>query len=233
MRILIAEDEEDLRFILSNQLKEEGYEVFEAADGLEAIEIFRKEEIQIGLFDIMMPRLDGISLMKKIRESSNIPIIFLSARGYESDKVSGLNMGADDYIVKPFSMDELLARIAVQARRVIELFNFNIEKSKAEDIIVCGELEYNKLTGIISKKGEELKLNTKEYLLLSYMLENKGLLLTKRQMYVAVWNEEYMYDDNTVMVHICRIRNKIEDNPKQPKYLMTFKGIGYKLTDIL
>jgi DNA-binding response OmpR family regulator len=231
MEILIAEDEEDLRFIISNQLREEGYEVFEAADGMQALEIFRKQEIHIGLFDIMMPKLDGISLMKKIRESSNIPIIFLTARGYELDKVTGLNMGADDYIVKPFSMDELMARIAVQARRVIEFFNINLEEDKVEDKIICGEIEYNKLTGNISKSGEELKLNTKEYLLLIYLLENKNILLTKQQIYASVWNEEYMYEDNTVMVHICRIRNKIEDNPKQPKYLMTFKGIGYKLID--
>lgn len=230
MRILIAEDEEDLRFVISNQLKDEGYEVFEAGDGFEAIEIFQKEDIHICLFDIMMPGFDGISLMRKIRESSNIPIIFLTARGYEVDKVSGLIMGADDYIVKPFGMAELLARIAVQARRVKFTGRSGLGRMN-ENTMVCREIEYNKATGRITKRGEELKLNTKEYLLLQYLIENKGMLLTKKQIYNAVWNEEFMYDDNTVMVYISRVRNKIEDNPKQPEYLITYKGLGYKLTD--
>lgn len=230
MKILIAEDEEDLRFVIGNQLKEEGYEVYEAADGIEALEMFRKEDIHICLLDIMMPRFDGISLMRKIRESSDIPIIFLTARGYETDKVSGLILGADDYIVKPFGMAELLARIAVQARRVKYIIRSDPD-SREESTIVCRDIEYNKVAGCISKRGEELKLNAKEYLLLVYLLENKGMLLTKKQIYNAVWNEEYMYDDNTVIVHISRIRNKIEDNPKQPEYLITFKGIGYKLTE--
>jgi DNA-binding response OmpR family regulator len=228
MNILIAEDEDDLRFVISNQLKEEGYVVYEAVDGLEALELYKKVDIQICLFDIMMPKIDGISLMRKIRENSNIPIVFLSARGFEIDKVSGLIMGADDYIVKPFGMAELIARIAVQARRVNN--DSSKETNMQERTIVCKDIEYNKVTGCITKHGEELKLNTKEYLLLVYLLENKGILLTKKQIYDAVWNEEYMYDDNTVMVHISRIRNKIEDNPKQPEYLVTYKGIGYKLT---
>lgn len=225
MNILLAEDEEDLRFVIRNQLKEEGYEVYVASNGLEALELYRKVDIHICLFDIMMPGLDGISLMRKIREHSNIPIIFLSARGYEIDRVSGLIMGADDYIVKPFSMAELLARIAVQVRRIN--CNSTIDTNVHESII-CKDIEYNKVTGCITKCGEELKLNAKEYQLLVYLLENRGIILTKKQIYDAVWHEEYLYDDNTVMVHISRIRNKIEDNPKQPKYLVTYKGIGYK-----
>jgi DNA-binding response OmpR family regulator len=125
-------------------------------------------------------------------------------------------------------MAELIARIAVQARRVNN--DSSKETNMQERTIICKDIEYNKVTGCITKHGEELKLNTKEYLLLAYLLENKGILLTKKQIYDAVWNEEYMYDDNTVMVHISRIRNKIEDNPKQPEYLVTYKGIGYKLT---
>lgn len=226
MNILLAEDEEDLRFVISSQLKEEGYVVYEASNGLEALEIYKKVDINIGLFDIMMPVLDGISLMRKIREHSNIPVIFLSARGYEIDRVSGLIMGADDYIVKPFSMAELLARIAVQVRRIN--CNSGNDPIMQERTIICKDIEYNKVTGCITKRGEELKLNAKEYLLLAYLLENRGMLLTKKQIYDAVWNEEYLYDDNTVMVHISRIRNKIEDNPKQPEYLLTYKGIGYK-----
>lgn len=228
MKILIAEDEEDLRFIIGNQLREEGYEVYEAADGLEAMEIFKKEDINICLFDIMMPGLDGISLMRKIREVSNIPVIFLTARGYEADKVSGLLLGADDYIVKPFGMAELLARIAVQTRRIK---GRNIPDDAENKIITCRDIEYDKRSGSIKKRGEELKLNAKEYLLLAYLLENKGMLLTKKQLYNAVWNEEYIYDANTVMVHISRLRNKLEDNPKQPEYVITCKGIGYKLTE--
>lgn len=226
MNILIAEDEDDLRFVIGNQLKEEGYVVYEAANGLEALELYKKVDIHICLLDIMMPKMDGISLMRKIREHSNIPIIFLSARGYEIDRVSGLIMGADDYIVKPFSMAELLARIAVQVRR-INCTSGNVSMIQ-EPTIVCKDIEYNRVTGCITKGGEELKLNTKEYLLLVYLLENRGILLTKKQIYDSVWNEEYMYDDNTVMVHISRIRNKIENNPKQPEYLVTHKGIGYK-----
>lgn len=225
--ILLAEDEEDIRNLLCRELSDEGYTLYTAADGVEAYRIFQTEKVDIGIFDSMMPRLDGVSLMRKIREQSDMPIIFLTARDGEMDKVLVLSLGADDYMVKPFSIAELKARIAVQIRK---LAGSNVEQPNKE-VMRCGEIRVDTDKGEVFLGTRELKLNTKEYQLLLFFVENQNRLLTKKQLYNAVWQEDYVYDDNTIMVHISRLRNKIEENPRQPKYLVTFRGIGYKLTD--
>ncbi|QHQ60843.1 response regulator [Anaerocolumna sedimenticola] len=227
MHILVAEDEKDILNLITEQLRMEGYTIYQAFSGLEAWNLFQKETIDLALLDVMMPGMDGLTLLRKIRETSEIPVIFLTARGEEMDKVSGLSLGADDYMVKPFSLAELSARVAVQLRHLKKIKRPDVK----EDIIICGELCLDRLHGTLHKRGKLIELNAKEYLLLTYMMENQEIILTKRQMYQAVWEEEYIYDDNTVMVHLSHIRNKIEDNAKEPQYMITFRGVGYKLTD--
>jgi len=226
VNILVAEDEKNILDLITEQLKMEGYTIYQASSGLKAWNIFQKETIDLALLDIMMPGMDGLTLLRKIRENSEIPVIFLTARGEEMDKVSGLSLGADDYMVKPFGLAELSARVAVQLRHLnkVKQPDSNVE------ILVCGELCLDKLHGILRKRGNEIELNAKEYLLLAYMMENQELIITKRQMYQAVWEDKYIYDDNTIMVHLSHIRNKIEENSKEPQYLITFRGVGYKLT---
>lgn len=223
MKILVADDETDILNLMKLQLSEEGYEVFTASDGITAFHLYEKEKIDIAILDIMMPGMDGLTLLRKIRENSQIPVIFITARGEEIDRVAGLSQGADDYLVKPFGLAELSARIAVQIRHL------NREHKKETTIYHLGETEIDFETGTIKKAGEKINLNAKEFLLLKYFIENKGKVLTKKQIYQAVWEEEYLYDDNTIMVHLSRLRNKIEKNPKEPEYLITLKGIGYKL----
>ncbi len=225
MKILIAEDEQDFLSLLTEQLMGEGYQVYPAHDGAEALAIFEKERIDMCLLDVMMPHLDGISVMRKIREKSNVPVLFLTARGEEIDRILGLSLGADDYLVKPFSMAELKARINVWHRRMF----INDNGKSTENILVCGKIRVDMLSASVSKGQKKLLLNAKEYKLLVFFMKNQNRLLTKKQLYHAVWGEEYFYDDNTVMVHINHLRNKIEDHPKEPEYLTTFRGIGYKL----
>ncbi len=225
MKILIAEDEQDFRLLLMEQLMGEGYSVYPAQNGIEALAVFEREMIDICLLDVMMPQLDGISVMRKIREKSNVPILFLTARGEEIDRILGLSLGADDYLVKPFSMAELKARISVWYRRMC----INDSGKSTENILVCGKIQVDILSASVYKEHKKLSLNAKEYKMLVFFMENQNRLLTKKQLYHAVWGEEYFYDDNTIMVHINHLRNKIEDNPKEPEYLTTFRGIGYKL----
>ncbi|WP_167957583.1 response regulator transcription factor [Anaerosporobacter faecicola] len=234
MTILVAEDEEDIRNMIEEQLLMEGYAVKKAADGFEAWQILGKEQIDLALLDVMMPKLDGFSLLRKIRETSDMPVIFVTARGEEMDKVAGLSQGADDYLVKPFGMAELSARVAVQCRHLEKGNSIQQDKTTTVDkteknVLACGKLSLNTQTGVVTRGEELVSLNAKEYQLLQFFMENKGKVLTKRQIYQAVWQEEYLYDDNTIMVHLSRLRNKIETNPKTPEYLVTKKGIGYKL----
>lgn len=228
MKILIAEDEEDIRKMLLETLEDEGYEVIGANNGIKALELYKNQKPDIGVFDSMMPLMDGISLMRKIREDSNMPIIFVTARGHEMDKVLALSLGADDYMVKPFSIAELKARIGVQARRLNLLHEISKEENRK---LCCGEIEIDTMQAIAYFKGNSLKLSAKEYQLLLFFMRHQEQMFTKKQLYDEVWKEDYIYNDNTIMVHISRLRNKIEDNPKEPKYLVTFKGLGYKLTN--
>ncbi|PKM88913.1 MAG: DNA-binding response regulator [Firmicutes bacterium HGW-Firmicutes-12] len=225
MNILIAEDEEDIRNLLKINLEQEGYLVFATKDGLGALEVLGRETIDLAILDVMMPRLDGFNLLRKIRETSTLPVILLTARGDDMDKILGLGIGADDYLVKPFNIQELLARIGAQLRRNNE---YSAQKKKSSSQIAYGNLLLDKDSCCIYKDGIPVELNAKEYRLLEYLMENPARVFTKKQLYWAVWNEEVYYDDNTVMVHISHLRNKIETDPKTPEYIKTIRGIGYK-----
>ena len=218
MKILIAEDDKDLRHLLYEQLTGEGYDVISASNGREAYDMFVGESPDMAILDIMMPLMDGFSLLTKIRETTEMPVIFLTAKGDESDKVSGLRLGADDYLVKPWSLNELLARIEVQKR--------HIKQNAAAAVISAGDLRMDFTNGIIEKNGKPVNLNSKEYHILKYLSENAGRVVTKKQIYRAVWQDEYVYDDNTVMVQISHLRSKIDD--EQHKHIDTLVGIGYR-----
>lgn len=226
LNILVAEDEVDIRNLLIINLQEEGYRVYPARDGVEALEIMVKESIHLAVLDVMMPRLDGFNLLRKIRETSTIPVIFLTARSEEMDKVIGLGMGADDYLVKPFSMNELLARVKAHLRRSTE---YVCQKPKEEKLLRYGNLSIDKDGCCAYVNDNLIELNAKEYKLLQLLMENPERVFTKKQLYLAVWDSEYYYDDNTIMVHISHLRNKIETNPQNPEYIKTIRGIGYKL----
>lgn len=226
MNILIAEDEADIRRLLEINLKDEGYGVFAAADGLEAMEIIKTEEIHLAILDVMMPRLDGYNLLRKIRGTSTVPVIFLTAKTEEMDKILGLGMGADDYLAKPFSMNELIARVGAQLRRNNEYHNV---KQDAEACIQYGRLKIDRNACCAYSEDEAVELNAKEYKLLLFLMENPERVFTKKQLYNAVWDDDYYYDDNTIMVHISHLRNKIEGDPQKPEYIKTIRGLGYKL----
>ena len=223
MKILIAEDEKDLRQLLYDQLSGEGYMVIEAENGKKALELYVSEKPDLAILDIMMPQMDGLSVLSKIRETSEMPVILLTARGDEIDKVSGLRLGADDYLVKPWGMNELLARIEVQKRHL------KMEEAKENDeVIVLGNLRMDFVNGVVEKDGKVVSLNAKEYYILRFFTENRGRVLTKKQIYQQVWQDEYMYDDNTIMVQISHLRSKIDD--EENKHIETLIGIGYRFT---
>lgn len=226
MNILIADDEHDIRNLVKISLEENGYTVLTAQNGKEAWDIFSTQDVHLAILDVMMPVMDGFNLLRKIREKSTIPVIFLTARTDDMDKVLGLGLGADDYIAKPFSIAELLARVGAQLRRSNE---YLAPKENTSERIEYGNLSVDKEKCCAYKDGRPIELSAKEYLLLLYFIEHPERVFTKRQLYQAVWNDEYYFDDNTVMVHISRIRNRIEDDPQKPQYLKTIRGIGYKL----
>ena len=223
MKILIAEDEKDLRQLLYDQLTGEGYTVIEAEDGRKALELYNSVKPDMAILDIMMPQMDGLSVLSKIRESSEMPVILLTARGDEIDKVSGLRLGADDCLVKPWGMNELLARIEVQKRHL------KLDEAKGcDEVIVSGNLRMDFVNGVVEKDGVVISLNAKEYYILKFFAENRGRVLTKKQIYQGAWQDEYMYDDNTIMVQISHLRSKIDDDDN--KHIETLIGIGYRFT---
>ena len=224
MNILIVEDEQDIRELLEIHLSKEGYKIFTAEDGLQALDIFENKDIDIALLDVMIPKIDGFKVLKKIRETSEIPVIFITAREEEADKILGLGLGADDYVIKPFSPIEIVARVKAQLRRYYKYSN----KTHKTGIVV-GELRLDKDSCCIYKNDIALALNPKEYRLLEFILENPGKVYTKKQLYEIVWCNSYYGDSNTIMVHISHIREKIEEDPKNPKYLKTIRCIGYKM----
>lgn len=225
MKILIAEDEDDIRRLLALNMKKEGYDVVECKDGIEALEAFKKQEIHLALLDIMMPNIDGITVMEEIRKSSIIPIIFITAMSTDTDKVLALGLGADDYIVKPINAIELTARVSAQLRRCYKYI-----KNKEESLeIKLGELRLNKEKFEVYKNELKIYLNPKEFKILDLLISNPGRVYTKKQIYEKVWDEQYFGDDNTLLVHLSHLREKIEDDPKTPKYLKTIRGIGYKV----
>lgn len=224
MNILIAEDEQDLRDLVKLHLSKEGFNVLSASNGAEALELFKANHIDLAILDVMMPYMDGFQVLKYIREVSEIPVIFVTARGEDTDKILGLGLGADDYVVKPFSPIELMARVQAQLRRYYKYTN-----GKTNTEISIGDLVLHKDSCTIYKNNDALELNAKEYRIMELLMDNPGKVYTKKQLYESVWQDTYYGDDNTIMVHISHLRDKIEENPRSPKYLKTIRGIGYKL----
>ena len=224
--ILVCDDDREIVAAIDIYLSKEGYNVIKAYDGVEAIEKLEKEEIHLLLIDIMMPKLDGIRATLKIRQNSSIPIIILSAKSEDADKVIGLDVGADDYITKPFNPLELIARVKSQIRRYTKLGTMVENKS---DVYRVGELEINDACKEVTVDGELVKLTPFEYNILLFLVKNPGRVFTIEQIYEAVWNEKAVAADNTVAVHIRHIREKIEINPKEPRYLKVVWGVGYKI----
>ena len=224
--ILVVDDDKEIVESIEIYLRNEGYKVFKAYDGLEALDILTNEEIHLILMDIMMPKLDGIKATIKIRQEKNIPIILVSAKGEDTDKILGLNIGADDYITKPFNLLELIARVKSNLRRYMNFGNFNNETR--EDVLRSGGLELNTSTKEVKVDGNQVKVTPIEYRILELLLRNKGRVFSIDEIYEKVWKEESFNVENTVAVHIRRIREKIEINPKEPRYLKVVWGIGYK-----
>ena len=228
--ILVVDDDKEIVESIEIYLRNEGYKVFKAYDGLEALDILTNEEIHLILMDIMMPKLDGIKATIKIRQEKNIPIILVSAKGEDTDKILGLNIGADDYITKPFNLLELIARVKSNLRRYMNFGNFNNETR--EDVLRSGGLELNTSTKEVKVDGNQVKVTPIEYRILELLLRNKGRVFSIDEIYEKVWKEESFNVENTVAVHIRRIREKIEINPKEPRYLKVVWGIGYKIENL-
>ncbi len=225
-RILVCDDEREIVDAIEIYLMQEGYQVVKAYNGEEALDILKKEEIHLLIMDIMMPGLDGIRTTMKIRENSSIPIIFLSAKSQDADKILGLNIGADDYITKPFNPLELVARVKSQLRRYTQLGNLTVENTQ---IYQAGGLVINDDTKEVTVDDEGVKLTPIEYNILLLLVKNQGRVFSIQQIYENIWEEEAIGADNTVAVHIRHIREKIEINPKEPRYLKVVWGVGYKI----
>ena len=226
MRILVCDDDKEIVEAIEIYLLQEGYEIRKAYDGEEALKIIQEEEINLLIIDVMMPKLDGIRTTLKIREESSIPIIILSAKTEDADKILGLNVGADDYVTKPFNPLELVARVKSQLRRYTTLSNI----SATTDVVYeAGGLQVNDDLKKVFVDGEEVKLTPIEYNILLLLIKNKGKVFSINQIYENIWIEEPIGADNTVAVHIRHIREKIEINPKEPRYLKVVWGVGYKI----
>ncbi len=226
LNILVCDDDKEIVDAIEIYLVQEGYNVLKAYDGIQAMEILQQQEVHLLIIDIMMPRLDGIHATLKIRETSSIPIIMLSAKTEDADKILGLNIGADDYVAKPFNPLELVARVKSQLRRYTELGNITEESS---NVFKTGELVINDDLKEVMVEGNLVKMTPIEYNILLLLVKNQGKVFSINQIYESIWNEDAIGADNTVAVHIRHIREKIEINPKEPKYLKVVWGIGYKI----
>lgn len=226
INILVCDDDKEIVDAIEIYLLQEGYHILKAYDGQQAVELLEKEDIQLLVIDVMMPRLDGIRATLKIREKSSIPIIILSAKSEDADKILGLNIGADDYVTKPFNPLELVARVKSQVRRYTKLGNI---AENEEGIFRISGLEVNDDLKQVTVDGEEIKLTPIEYNILLLLIKNPGRVFSINQIYESIWNEEALAAENTVAVHIRHIREKIEINPKEPRYLKVVWGIGYKI----
>ena len=223
--ILIVEDDKEIREGVEIYLKSQGYKVFQARDGVEGLEILEREEIHLAIVDIMMPRMDGIQMTLKLREKYDLPVIMLSAKSEEVDKITGLGLGADDYVTKPFAPMELVARVNSQLRRYRKF----LEKLEVKgNVHVIGGLEINEDTVEVSVDGSPVKLTPLEYRILLLLAKNPGRVFSADEIYERVWQERAINTD-TVMVHVRNIREKIEVDPKNPKYLKVVWGVGYKI----
>ncbi|MCI6271626.1 MAG: response regulator transcription factor [Erysipelotrichaceae bacterium] len=223
INILIAEDDKDIVELLSLYLENEGYKIYTARNGEEAYEKFIVEDINVCIFDIMMPKLNGYDLVKKIRETSQVPILILSAKNQDNDKIIGLNIGADDYMSKPFNPLEVIARINAMVRR-----NYDYNTEEKSKILNLSSIKINTETLSVFKNDEPVYLTPTELKILMTLIKEPGKIITKVQLYKNINGEYIETDDNTIMVHISRLRDKIEDDPRNPKYIKTIRGLGYK-----
>lgn len=226
-KILVCDDDKEIVEAIEIYLTQDGHQVLEAYDGIEAVEILKKESVDLLIMDIMMPRMDGIRATLKIREKHNIPIIILSAKSEDADKILGLNIGADDYITKPFNPLELVARVKSHLRRYMQLGSTAIKENEA--IYTVGGLAINDDLKEVTVDGEPVKLIPIEYNILLLLVKHQGKVFSIDQIYESIWNENAVGVDNTVAVHIRHIREKIEINPKEPRYLKVVWGVGYKI----
>ena len=224
--ILVCDDDKEIVEAISIYLSQENYQIFKAYDGEQAIEVLKQEDIQLLIIDIMMPKLDGIHAMLKIREFSAIPILVLSAKSEDGDKILGLNVGADDYITKPFNPLELVARVKSSLRRYTMLGSV---APAAETMYCIGALSVDDDAKEVKVDGEVVKLTPIEYQILLLLMKNPGRVFSTQQIYESIWNEDAYGVENTVAVHIRHIREKIEINPKEPRYLKVVWGVGYKM----
>lgn len=226
--ILVIEDDLEINNLIYECFKKEKYKVVQAFDGSEGLSKFNKN-INLVVLDLMLPIVDGIEVLRNIRQKSNVPVIILSAKDEENDRILGLSMGADDYMVKPFGIRELVARVKAQLRRYV---NYNIEhKDEAEKVLIFNNIKIDLINYKAFKDNIEISLTKKEFEILKLFMVNSNKVFTKAEIFERVWNDEYYNDDNTVMVHIKRLRNKIEQNPENPQIILTVWGIGYKLGD--
>ncbi|MFA1736819.1 response regulator transcription factor [Lysinibacillus fusiformis] len=224
--ILIVDDEKEIRNLIAIYLKNEGYQVLEACDGEEGLQLLKKQEIHLIVLDLMMPNVDGMEMCMKVREIAEMPIIMLTAKSQDMDKIMGLTIGADDYVTKPFNPLELVARIKSQLRRYLKLNGLN--KSNSDEIEI-GDLRINTATHEVLVNNEKVKLTPREFAILELLSSNPGIVMSAEQIYERVWKEEAFQSENTVMVHIRKIRERIETNPRNPQYIKTVWGVGYKV----
>ena len=225
MNVLVVDDDREIVDSISIFLSGEGYKAIKAYDGIEALDALSENEVHLMILDIMMPKLDGIKTLMKLRESRNIPVILLSAKSEDADKIFGLTAGADDYVTKPFNPSELMARVKSQLRRYTTLGS--IGKQNGE--IVIDGLSLNTESKTVKVDGEPVRLTPVEYKILELLVRNRGRVFSAEDIYSNVWNEQSAVSDNTIAVHVRHIREKIEINPKEPKYLKVVWGIGYKI----
>jgi len=225
MNVLVVDDDREIVDSISIFLSGEGYKAIKAYDGIEALDALSENEVHLMILDIMMPKLDGIKTLMKLRESRNIPVILLSAKSEDTDKIFGLTAGADDYVTKPFNPSELMARVKSQLRRYTTLGS--IGKQNGE--IVIDGLSLNTESKTVKVDGEPVRLTPVEYKILELLVRNRGRVFSAEDIYSNVWNEQSAVSDNTIAVHVRHIREKIEINPKEPKYLKVVWGIGYKI----
>ena len=228
-KILLIEDDVEISTMLKNFLTTEEFEVVTAYDGESACDTFFSDSFSLVLLDLMIPKMNGIEVMGKIREKNTVPIIIISAKDTDSDKTLGLGLGADDYITKPFSVTEVLARIKANIRRSTQ---YATGIARQQSVLKRENLVMNLNDYSVTKDGRKIELTSKEFEILKLLLQNPNKVYTKEQIYSHVWNDIYFGDENAVNVHISRLRNKIEDNPREPKYIITVWGIGYKLGEV-
>jgi len=224
--VLLVDDELEIVKLLEIYLKNEGYSLLTATNGLEALELLRTHHVDLIVLDVMMPQMDGIAACMKIREEKQMPIIMLSAKSQDIDKITGLSIGADDYVTKPFSPLELLARVKSQLRRYKHL---NVPHTVNDSEIVIDDLVINVSTHKVTVDNNEVRLTPREFAILELLARNRGIVLSMERIYQEAWNEPFLESNNTVMVHVRKIREKIEKQPSNPQYIKTVWGIGYKI----